>query len=194
MSDATAGSAEASVISAETGAVLAAGPVVTVRILELPVDVFAAAQQQNDELMREFALMADGLVSDDPDHASRPLPARLIAIVGAFSGSYGAFTGAPEDRLAAAVRDGEAVIDELVYEVPASAAAAATQLGALLDEADDYCRAGQHLLTLATPPELVAFRRWFLDEFEQQVAGRPPTPWPSYRAQNQEQNQAQDRA
>lgn len=164
-------------------AVLAEGPVVTVRIQQLPVDVFAAAQQHSDELTRELSLMAelpDGAAASS--HISRPLPERLIAIVAALSGSYGAFTGLPEERLAAAVRDGEQVIDELVYDVPASAAAAAAQLGDLLDEADDFCRAGQHLLTLATPPELVAFRRWFLEEFAAQIAGRPPTPWPVYVA------------
>ena len=48
----------------------------------------------------------------------------------------------------------------------------------MLDEADEYCRRGDHLLTLATPPEELRFRRWFISEFVDQVNGAPPTPWP----------------
>ena len=54
---------------------------------------------------------------------------------------------------------------------------AAAEFDALLDEADDYCRAGETLLTLATPAPALAFRRWFLGEFVRQAAGEPPRPW-----------------
>jgi hypothetical protein len=37
-------------------------------------------------------------------------------------------------------------------------------------------------LTLVTPPEAVAFRTWFLEEFVRQVAGEDPLPWPAWRA------------
>ena len=50
------------------------------------------------------------------------------------------------------------------------------ELTGLLEEADDYCRRGE-LLTLATPPELVAFRNWYLGQVVEQIDGRPPTPW-----------------
>ncbi len=55
-----------------------------------------------------------------------------------------------------------------------------------MDEADDYCRAGQHLLTLVTPPEALAFRRWYLGEFVRQIAGEQPRPWTDWRAENAE--------
>ena len=48
----------------------------------------------------------------------------------------------------------------------------------MLEEADDYCRRGDHLLTLATPEEERRFRRWFIGEFVDQIEGKPPTPWP----------------
>lgn len=39
-------------------------------------------------------------------------------------------------------------------------------------------------MTLATPPELVAFREWFLDEFIRQIEGRgEPVPWQEYRGE-----------
>ena len=50
----------------------------------------------------------------------------------------------------------------------------------MLDEADAYCREGAHLLTVATPPEELRFRRWFISEFVVQVGGAAPTPWPDY--------------
>jgi hypothetical protein len=46
----------------------------------------------------------------------------------------------------------------------------------MLNRADDYCRQGA-LLTLATPDDLVAFRRWYLGEFRAQINGARPTPW-----------------
>jgi hypothetical protein len=47
----------------------------------------------------------------------------------------------------------------------------------MLDDADEYCREGRHLLTLATPPDLLAYRRWYLQQFVDQARGRPATPW-----------------
>ena len=59
------------------------------------------------------------------------------------------------------------------------------QLGALLEEVDDFCRSGQHLITLATPPESLAFRRWYLNEFIAQMERHePPVPWPDYVAEH----------
>jgi hypothetical protein len=52
----------------------------------------------------------------------------------------------------------------------------------MLDEADEYCRSGQALLTLETPPDAKLFRQWYLDEFIGQLSGAPPTPWPEYAA------------
>lgn len=65
---------------------------------------------------------------------------------------------------------------DLTLLVPAAARGAAVELMGLLEEADDYCRRGE-LLTLATSPELVAFRNWYLGQVVEQIDGRPPTPW-----------------
>lgn len=42
---------------------------VTVRLLNFPLQVFAAARQHHDELMREFALLAMRPPEDRPGHA-----------------------------------------------------------------------------------------------------------------------------
>lgn len=179
------------------------GDLVTVRLLQVPLPLLTAAQQASDELMREFTLIASQLRRDPvdssgngPEDRNRPadtshpsgegrlLPARLVSIVETLNAGYGPFTGEQDAVIDQAVASGEPVLPELTYKVPSSAAAAAVTLSHLLDEADEYCQAGQHLLTLATPPELVAFRRWFLEEFPRQTRGLEPVPWRAYAAEH----------
>lgn len=141
--------------------------VLPVNILGLPLDVYQRVSEHNDELLREFALIRE----EANDH----VPARLLALIEELNSRFGAFTEGPRSMLQGALVRGDKEID-LEYHLPAEAADAAARLGALLDEADDFCRSGD-LLTLATVPEGLAFRRWFLDEFVSQINGRPPRPW-----------------
>jgi hypothetical protein len=150
-------------------------PLVTVQIVGLPVALHARAAEHGEELQREFALIAYG--QERPDNG-REMPRRLLSLISTLQGSYGGFTTQQEDLLDRAIRSGQSTID-LTFQVPAGAAEAATALGALLDEADAYCREGKHLLTLATPSDLVAYRRWYLREFVDQIGGAAPTPWSS---------------
>jgi hypothetical protein len=50
----------------------------------------------------------------------------------------------------------------------------------VLDEVDEFCRAGRHLLTLAAPEDIAAYRRWSLGEVALQIDGAPPMSWPQY--------------
>lgn len=125
--------------------------------------------EHSDELLREFALIRG--------KGGNHVPARLLAVIEELRARFGAFSAGPRQALQEAVERGEATID-LRYEVPAEVGTAARRLSALLDEADEFCRAGD-LLTLATGPEVLTFRRWFLDEFGLQIDGRPPRPWSS---------------
>ncbi|HVT64302.1 MAG TPA: hypothetical protein VHD81_04050 [Mycobacteriales bacterium] len=150
------------------------GPIVEVHLLQLPVQVWARTQQHTDELLREFVLIAQQFRQEEA--AAAPVPLRLTQLVEELSGSYGSFSEEQEARLFEAAAAGEVAID-LTYQVPAGAAPAARHLGDMLNEADEYCRSGEHLLTLETPAELVRFREWFLEEFRRQVAGEPPRPW-----------------
>jgi hypothetical protein len=150
--------------------------IVQVRLRELPVPVWARTQQATDELLREFAL-ASAAPADEHKH---PLPARLTALIASLTERFAGVSSEQEQQLFDAADAGVPVIPELVFTVPAEAAAASRALGDMLDEADDYCRAGRHLLTLAAPDEVVAFRRWYLSEFIRQTDGEPPVPWSRY--------------
>lgn len=141
--------------------------VVSVQLLALPVDLHRRASDHQNTLRRELALVEAG----EPAAAG----ARLIELSQTFRERYGAFTERQEATLAGAAD--EHVLN-LTYDVPADAADAAEQLDLLLDEIDEVCRTGQ-LVTLVTPSNAVAYRKWFLGEFIHQIRdGRPPRPWP----------------
>lgn len=150
------------------------GAVVAVRLLQLPIGPWEAAREHVDGLLREFTLLTATKASADHGGA----PRRLLALVAELRRDYGALGAGQEDALVAAASAGRAAVD-LTYHVPVSAADACRRLAEALDVADDYCRAGTHLLSLAAPPQAVALRRWFLDEFPAQIGGRPPVPWPA---------------
>lgn len=148
-------------------------------LLQLPLDVYARAVQWQADLMREFALITIGEESEHAGGGSQvPIPARLLNAVGAMRGRYGALTASTAQELEEAQRRGEASAD-VTYTLPPEAAEELRHLGALLDEADEFCRTGD-LLTLAAQSDVAAFRRWFLGEFARQLQGAEPTPWPTW--------------
>ncbi len=151
---------------------------VEVHLLGLPVPEWARAQERTDELIREFTLIAADL-REQGGHSD--VPVRLIELVDALTAQYGGLSTTQEAQLSAAADGGEDSIEDLVFHVPPEAAAAATALGGMLDEADEYCRAGEHLLTLASPPDVVRFRNWYLEEFTRQLAGHPATTWSDFQ-------------
>ena len=144
---------------------------VTVRLLDLPLHVHMRAQQHNDEMTREFQLILE------QDHQRvGTVPARLLTLSTMLTSKYGGFSEAQERQIQAAYAAGETQLDEVSFLVPAGVSDAARQLGGILDEADEFCRNGD-LLTLAAEPEVLAYRRWYLDNFIVQCAGAPPQPW-----------------
>src|SRR4051794_40694536 len=147
-------------------------PMVDVQILGLPVDVQRRAAEHVDALRREFELirLSDGTAS---------LPARLLALIDELEGKFDDFTVEPRTRLANA--ESNQVLD-LDYRLPADVVEAARDLSSLLDEADAFCRAGGHLVTLESSEEAKQFRTWFLMEFIRQGDGEQPRSWPEYLA------------
>jgi hypothetical protein len=148
------------------------GAHVTVRLLNFPLQVFVAARQHHDELLREFALLALSPPVDRPGHA---VPKSLLGLIEALGNRYagvGERTDAERDE---AIERGEVAMD-LTYEVPRSVGPAMQELHDLMERADQFCRDGQ-MLTMASTPVSRDFRLWFLQEFTRQADGEPPTPW-----------------
>lgn len=147
-------------------------PLTEVRVLAAPVPLWDEAAAHTQELMREFALLRIGAEAG----TTRPVPQRLLDLVAELRTRYAGTSAAQEAEFEQAVAAGRPSID-LVYAVPDGVGPACQQLLDLLDEADAYCADGG-MITLLTPPEQVAFRRWYLGEFVRQTAGADPQPWP----------------
>lgn len=150
-----------------------ASELVAVRVRGVPLALLERVRQHQESLEREFPVIA--LASPDE---SEHVAARLVALVDEPADQFGTFS---QDQaiIDEAVARGEATID-LEYDVPEAAGEAAIRQGALLDEADAFCRGGD-LLTVATPDDCVELRRWFLGEFVAQVGDADPTSWDRWR-------------
>jgi hypothetical protein len=150
---------------------------VEVRLTGFPLALHAQAVEHHEGLLREFRLVAYG--AEQPHGAGHHfVPARLVDLVERLNSRYAGMGDAQEAQIDAARARGFESID-LVYRVPPSVAEASRELGVMLEEADEFCRRGD-LLTMATPPQLVRFRRWYLNEFVRQAEGEPPCPWGEY--------------
>jgi hypothetical protein len=145
-------------------------PPVPVRLLNVPVQVMAAAREHHDELMREFRLIAlSGRLGEDD------APPRLLEITHVLGETYAAAMPRGDDRFDAAAEQGEVGID-VEETVPASAGAAIASICALMDEVDVFC-ADELLMTMPRPPLLKRFADWYCAQYVTQVAGGRPQPW-----------------
>jgi hypothetical protein len=144
--------------------------VVCVQFLDAPVPLMIRATEHQQELLREFTLihLSDATTKQD-------VPSRLLEVVERHRREFSSFPFRGGERIALAIERGDARAD-MEIEMPMAARAAAQELLATLTEADEFCRRGE-LLTLATPPDLVAFREWFLGQIVRQLDGSPPSPW-----------------
>jgi hypothetical protein len=147
------------------------GELQTVRLCEVPVELRVRSLQHGEELVREMTLLRM-----TGDIESR-VPERLCELADEVMEQYGPQIAAAREETDRAVAAGLEVIPELVYRLPAGAAAVVERMAQLLDEADEFCRAGEHLLTLETPPDVAEYRRWSFGEVQRQLAGEGPRPW-----------------
>ena len=156
--------------------------VAEVRILGFPVALQERAQEHMDDLLREFMLIAAANQQGPNAH----VPRQLLDLIQEVQRDYAGATTEQDAQVLEARQRGASSVD-LVFRIPPSVAKAAIRLGEALDEADRYCLAGEHLLTLATPPESLELRRWYLGEFVAQIGGAGPTPWPDWLAAHRRQ-------
>ncbi|MFO7547489.1 MAG: STAS domain-containing protein [Acidimicrobiia bacterium] len=146
---------------------------VEVRLIGVPIEVWRRASAHQEAIQREFDIIRAG-------EAEESVPNRLRSLIDDLDGLFGGVSESTWAELHEAADRGDAAVD-LVFRVPVAAGLAARQLADMLDEVDEFCRAGEHLVSLATPPELLAFRNWFLGEFTNQAGeGLRPVPWEAH--------------
>jgi hypothetical protein len=143
-----------------------------VRLLGVPVDLYLEASRHTAEIVREFALISFGERSGVNEH----VPDRLLELVTELRQRHRRSTDAIRARFEEAAQAGQTAVD---LELPADDEAAdiTERLTDLLDAADEFCRSGD-LLTLASSPDVVAWRHWWRDQVLRQVReGADPTAW-----------------
>jgi anti-anti-sigma factor len=146
---------------------------VPVHLLQVPVELWKQGRAHQDALRREMDLLRASEPADSVPH-------RLMSLVEDFDARFGELSDRSWDDFLAAAEDGGETAD-LTIAIPAPAVAAARAMGAMMAEVDEFCRAGDHLMTLATPPELVALREWVLEELTRQIdQGGEPLPWANH--------------
>ena len=154
-----------------------AAELVEVRLLGLPVSLRERSTEHSEELMREMTLISQQLADGDGDD----LPTRLVQLVADVRSNFSVFTASADAQIEAAAEAGIEVIDEITYHVPAATGPYCEHLLAIIEETDEFCRQGRHLLTLETPTDVYAYQRWILGEFVRQTRGEPAMPWPEFQ-------------
>jgi GAF domain-containing protein/anti-sigma regulatory factor (Ser/Thr protein kinase) len=155
-----------------------AEPTFVVALGDVPTDLLLAAKAHVDNLVREFTLAASGADSG----TTAAVPVRLAELIEAVVHGFAEARNAIK-RQSLAAADVGAARTHLSLTLPLSAATAGEAYLKALDEADGYARAAR-LLTLETPPQHRAFRRWYVESLIAQLraiaAGVPPPPPESF--------------
>ena len=157
-------------MTTDAGAATAEGDRVPVRLLGYPLAVAERASEHYEEVVREFALLVS-TGSAGPGS----VPEQVTTLVRELDLRRARNAELEAERLEGLAR-GETARD-LVLVVPPSVVEISRTLDGLLDQVDDFCRDGR-VLTLLADDEVIAFRRWYLDQLVAQVAGAVPSAWP----------------
>ena len=146
----------------------------TVRMLGVPVDLYLEASRHMSEIAREFTLISVG----ERTGVTAPVPRRLLELVSDLSGRYRGTADAIRARVTDAAASGGETVD-IEFSCDETGVKLTDDITELLDAADEFCRSGD-LLTLASSPEVVAWRHWWRDQVIDQIRNdAEPTPFTS---------------
>lgn len=141
---------------------------VTVRLLGMPVALFAEFRAWYAEIRRELRIL--GLAH----RHEYPVASEMAELTLRVEQDRRLASGI--ERLDAAIAAGEERVD-LEYDVPPSAPVTMQEMSDVLDRADEFCRE-HRLLTMGATDQLKQLWRWYGNEFRRQGSGEDPTPWP----------------
>jgi GAF domain-containing protein/anti-sigma regulatory factor (Ser/Thr protein kinase) len=131
---------------------------------EVPTDLLVAAKTHIDNVIREFVLVSSGAASGQSAAVSQHLAGLIDTVTTRFAEARQSI----KRQAMASVMAGRKRT-HLVLELPLSAIKAGSDYLAALDEVDAYARAAR-LLTLETPPQHRAFRRWYVSALIEQLS------------------------
>lgn len=157
----------------DASAATIAGPTLKPVVLRgYPVRLGKRQMQHYDELLRELSLV---MISRQSRPEELHAPQRLFDLIDVMLTQFGAAVESGAQQREAAYARGDTTTTLEYQVVPESRDVVAAFLE-IMTEVDDFCRSGE-LLTLATPEDLLALRRWSVTEFIRQLDGEAPTPW-----------------
>jgi hypothetical protein len=149
----------------------------SVRLVDVPVELYRRAQQHTDDLLRELVLMAD----HERASGAAGTATRLAATADDHRATHASLRLSAAEALAEARERGEEAVT-LVYDVELGVADCTEAWGRLLGELAQLCRAGT-LLSVPAADDVALFSAWFCTEFVRQLRdGAAPLPWPAYLA------------
>ena len=149
---------------------------VDVSLGDVPTDLLVQAKEHLDNLVRELELAEFGASSG----LTQAIPGDMVDLIGTVLGEFADVRRSIKEQASRALAD-EQPRTSLTLRVPVSTADAGEAYLEALERADKFAHASR-LLTLATPPQHRAFRRWYVHSLVQQLraAGRgepmPRTP------------------
>lgn len=150
----------------------------TIALGDVPTTLLLEAKAHVDNLVREFTLAAAGAATGTTPEVSPHLAQLIKTVTTRFAEARQSIK---QQAIAAAAAGLERTRLELT--VPIDAAEAGRDYLRALDEADAYARAAR-LLTLESPPQHRAFRRWYVaslvDQLQTIGRGEEPTSPPSF--------------
>ena len=139
-----------------------------VRLVGMPVRLFAGFRVWYAEIRRELRLLSLAHPEDYP--VASALSELTLQVEQDRARARGI------EALDAAIAAGQERID-LDYRVTPSTTDTMGRIDELLDRVEEFSR--EHsLLTVPPTPQQVQLRRWYLGEFVRQGAGEQPAPWP----------------
>ncbi len=139
-------------------------PEYTIELGDVPTDLLVSAKAHVDSIVREFALVLSGAASGQTAAVSADMARLIDAVTSRFANARESIKR--QALAAAAAGEGRT---RLVLTLPLSAADAGREYLEALDEVDAYARAAR-LLTLETPPQHRAFRRWYVNSLVDQLS------------------------
>lgn len=140
---------------------------IDIRLLGMPVELFAHLRRHFNELGRELRLLA----LSDPERF--PLAVEFADTF--LQVEYERRQARGIEDLDRAITDGLDAVD-LTYVVPPTSPATMQRLGELIQQV--YAQlSGTVLLSVRPPDDLIALEQWYLGEFSRQAAGGEPRRW-----------------
>ncbi|HEY1828710.1 MAG TPA: SpoIIE family protein phosphatase [Acidimicrobiales bacterium] len=150
-------------------------PVVTIRLIDIPVSLLQKASEEYEGLFRELRLMKE------ESDGSSALPERLSVLLSEIGTRFHGL-GPGMDEVWQDLVDHQVTSYDWQLELPQSALPACEFYDAMLDEADEFGLSAR-LLSLPASSASVAVRHWFLSELIGQLRGLAPVPWTESRFQ-----------